>query len=99
MADLVLLEMRVLRRGQYEASGETLWGSVVAEPSPPSLDRGRFSNVRSTAGGGGEIRRSGATMEAVRGFDGSCSSNLGVLRSVCVLPEELDGREGMRDGC
>jgi hypothetical protein len=45
------------------------------------------------------VRRSGVATEAARRRGRVCSSNLGVLRRVCVLPEELDGREGMREDC
>lgn len=81
-----------------------LVGRGVVEPSPSSLKAGGgwfTSCVAGSAKRSVELRRSGIAGTGAR--DLTVFSNFGVLRSVCVLPDELDVREwtcaGREIGC
>ena len=85
----------MLLRGQYDGSGAACGGPGVVDPSPSSLNGKIVCNGSGEAGAG--MRRSDTDTEAVRRRDEICSSNLGVLRKVCVLPDELEGLDGRRE--
>ena len=101
IAECVRLEIRVVLRGHQEASGEGARGSpAVREPPPSSLGCTPGSGgTRTEIGRGSRMRRGRAGFDEYRVWGIIRSSNLGVLRSVRVLPEELEGRDWIRDGC
>jgi hypothetical protein len=86
MAVAVRREMRVLRFGQYELTGESRGPRVVVEASPPSVDGLRgVTSLSGTCGslaGGSRRRRTLAEAETALGLVLGRSSNFGVLRKV-----------------
>ena len=68
------------------------------DPSPSSLD-GRATRVVGSPASTSGVRRLGEPREAALRRSLVCSSNFGIRRRVRVLPEELDGIDGLREDC